>query len=1285
MISDINKKRSIITLALAAILSAALLFGFAPIANNAHADTSDLAYVENGARAYAIITADTSFNGREEMKQGLEAAAEKAGAYHTILANYTDNSTLSEAFDALSAYDGFATAVDAYNGLVDKYGKDDFYKVAVPEKYTYGNGDKNTDITAEVAGRALGDIKALAAGWESASEYDYDIKYTIVYSDLYGAKHDVFTIYSSFVGDALIISAEDVDFIENRASNGVVDIVFKMGATITFNNNSTVGEQIYNVQASLKKETKTQVNGSYSVYDVSLKKADLNGEDITHSFSVVKAEGDVSVMTVGELVSEAEEFFNAPVRSEVRDTHDEYAALISNKINTIKSAARDKFADAEKDYDLTLYTAENAAAVQNIFTAAKAAVSSAAKYGDIPSFKEETDKAKAVKNIPDTFTEVDYADIIFNDKVYTDAENAKAVLAIADYDGYNAAVQAALASAAAIIKANLVNTAVYDVRKTAEEKVSSGNYSPNQIREITGESQKALNAIEKAGYDVAAIAAARAAFDNFINTTVSGYQTNAAGKLSDGNVTVTVEDGKLDSRAALSASTSVVDKETDEIEEGKKADAAARKLSAIEAFEINVTVVGAAALTESDGTTKYNVSVKLTDETLEKIKGKDVDLSSFLVAYFDANGRIETYETTLEFVMKDGSTVTYEGKSVEWDKIAEGHIMFTTMHFSTYYLMGNTSNLALSRLTGLLAGFAESETLKYLLIGLAALVGVILLFIIIAYFCSIGTVYKIKFKTNGGKKVRSIHRKYGRKLPELKPSEKEGYVFGGWYIDKTLKYEFNRLVMPRANTVLYAKWCEPAAEEPVAETAGGNEAALVAYYDRLRAKLASYKKEIAEGEKSYVEKVVLAKLFAENEEIKLQVRTELDYIKDKDGKAYVVPEEEKFEEVSVTDDASFDAAVGAIEKMANVNGLVRNEENVALEPSTYEDIKNVYEYSVNYSEVATYAERYSALRAYASSYTVADEEKAEAGKLVFELVPGENETLALGFAFCTDKYSDILTEKEGGELNNVYCVTEGENMFVALELVSRVMEENGLAIAETTETETTAYDVAETYQYRIAAEELTLAEMFRQFRLYVTSFALYADGEVDRSADGKVVVKAQLLEDKVEATLDPDGNAEDISFSCNECFAAAKEKVAAMLGGYGFEYAEAAEERELVEADRFCYKIKFPEPLTAKELLGKVRNLVKGYAMFADENAEPDRTHEGVVVVKAVTTEEEVKVTVDPDAEAQEFVVKAEEDLPAVEEAVAVTMAKYGLEPDPDYVPSDEELEGDSFGYRIKF
>ena len=217
------------------------------------------------------------------------------------------------------------------------------------------------------------------------------------------------------------------------------------------------------------------------------------------------------------------------------------------------------------------------------------------------------------------------------------------------------------------------------------------------------------------------------------------------------------------------------------------------------------------------------------------------------------------------------------------------------------------------------------------------------------------------------------------------------------------------------------------------------------------------------------------------------------------------------------------------------------------------------------------------------------------------------------------------------------------------------------------------------------AKEFVLADAFRQFRLYVTSFALYENGNTDRAHNGKMVVKAQLFEDKVAAELDPEGNCEDISFACAEEFTAAKEKVAAFMESYGFESEGADEDKELVDADRFCYRIKFPEPLSAKELLGEIRNMVKGYAMFAEEGVEPDKSHDGVVVVKAVISEDEVKVTVDPDAEAQEFVVKNENDLKPVEEAVAVTMAKYGFEPDPDYAPDGEQPEGDSFGYRIKF
>ena len=54
-------------------------------------------------------------------------------------------------------------------------------------------------------------------------------------------------------------------------------------------------------------------------------------------------------------------------------------------------------------------------------------------------------------------------------------------------------------------------------------------------------------------------------------------------------------------------------------------------------------------------------------------------------------------------------------------------------------------------------------------------------------------------------------------------------------------------------------------------------------------------------------------------------------------------------------------------------------------------------------------------------------------------------------------------------------------------------------------------------------------------------------------------------------------------------------------------------------------------------------------------------------------------------AEAQEFTVAKEQDIVSVKEAIAATMAKYGMEEDPDYTPASENVEGNSFGFRIKF
>lgn len=65
--------------------------------------------------------------------------------------------------------------------------------------------------------------------------------------------------------------------------------------------------------------------------------------------------------------------------------------------------------------------------------------------------------------------------------------------------------------------------------------------------------------------------------------------------------------------------------------------------------------------------------------------------------------------------------------------------------------------------------------------------------------------YTITYNSNGGSACASITGEYNSSISTPTPT-KDGYTFGGWYIDSELTTQFNQSTMPPVNTNLYAKW-----------------------------------------------------------------------------------------------------------------------------------------------------------------------------------------------------------------------------------------------------------------------------------------------------------------------------------------------------------------------------------------------------------------------------------------------------------------------------------------------
>ena len=64
----------------------------------------------------------------------------------------------------------------------------------------------------------------------------------------------------------------------------------------------------------------------------------------------------------------------------------------------------------------------------------------------------------------------------------------------------------------------------------------------------------------------------------------------------------------------------------------------------------------------------------------------------------------------------------------------------------------------------------------------------------------------IKFNSNGGTVVDSVSVKKGGKVSDLPTPVRDGYVFGGWYLDSSFTTAFDADTVINRNYTLYAKW-----------------------------------------------------------------------------------------------------------------------------------------------------------------------------------------------------------------------------------------------------------------------------------------------------------------------------------------------------------------------------------------------------------------------------------------------------------------------------------------------
>ncbi|MEY3609895.1 MAG: hypothetical protein RLZZ264_416 [Bacillota bacterium] len=95
--------------------------------------------------------------------------------------------------------------------------------------------------------------------------------------------------------------------------------------------------------------------------------------------------------------------------------------------------------------------------------------------------------------------------------------------------------------------------------------------------------------------------------------------------------------------------------------------------------------------------------------------------------------------------------------------------------------------------------------MKYCLVSLFSIIFGTFLLIVVAAARFAFYVSTINFEMNGATPIQSIEIEAGDTL-ELPSLTREGYTFGGWFLDEAFQRSENMLVLNNQDRTLYAYW-----------------------------------------------------------------------------------------------------------------------------------------------------------------------------------------------------------------------------------------------------------------------------------------------------------------------------------------------------------------------------------------------------------------------------------------------------------------------------------------------
>ena len=321
----------------------------------------------------------------------------------------------------------------------------------------------------------------------------------------------------------------------------------------------------------------------------------------------------------------------------------------------------------------------------------------------------------------------------------------------------------------------------------------------------------------------------------------------------------------------------------------------------------------------------------------------EIDLARYYTEYVEQRGYEKDKSSNIvagEYVANNaGVALVYTYKSGEIAEVSDckitedGKLVFTVAEFKNFCIAGS----------GLDSFFANP--LIYFIAFFAIILLIIILSIVLKH-----VKYTIKFETNGGTAVKKIKVSKNEAIVMPDAPEKQGFVFGGWYLDETFVKRFiDTRLRRRKGFTLYAKWSLPVSAEQ-----------LSAHYDEIRNFMVAYEKQSFKPTLGVKEKEELLYMFGEETELNLYLAIAFDKATQTAGNAVsYLSEDEKFAglptKVTVNDELGFKLAKKLCLQVVTDKNLQLKEVAPEAVKSTEEERKTGFTYFITNERVAASA------------------------------------------------------------------------------------------------------------------------------------------------------------------------------------------------------------------------------------------------------------------------------------------------------------------------------------------